>query len=102
MTALVTSGNRLSVFTGSESNGFAVSDPKVFAGSLTRSSATIKISGKVQGALYTPDEVSLLSAVDGGESSCSHHKQNNTTTTTTPLATGIAVRAGEGEDKAVK
>ena len=46
--------------------GFGLSDPVQMAGVLTRSTAQVKIQNKLDGKLYTDEEVSVLSTVDRG------------------------------------
>lgn len=46
--------------------GFGLSDPVQMAGVLTRSTAQVKVLNKLDGKLYTDEEVQVLSTVDRG------------------------------------
>jgi hypothetical protein len=63
-TVILSSSNALSQPANNERYGFALSDPMTFAGVLTRSSATIGVSGKIDSNLYTKEEIALLAGVD--------------------------------------
>lgn len=65
-TAIISTGNQISVPSQSERYGFGISDPTNFAGQVTRSPAKMNVVGKVDGSLYTPDDVKLLSSIDRG------------------------------------
>lgn len=65
-TALISTGNSISKPTQTERFGFGLSDPVLFAGQMIRSSAKMNVVGKVDGNLYTPDDVALLSGIDKG------------------------------------
>lgn len=66
LTAIVSPSKKLSEPSYKERFGFALSDPITFAGKLSRSEAKMRVSDKVQEALYTAEEVKLLEAVDNG------------------------------------
>lgn len=46
--------------------GFGISDPVQMAGVLTRTSAQVKVQNKLDGKLYTDEEVAVLGGVDRG------------------------------------
>lgn len=65
-TALISTGSSISKPTQTERYGFGLSDPVMFAGQQTRSASKMNVVGKVDGKLYTPDDVALLSGIDKG------------------------------------
>lgn len=64
MTAIITVSPKLSVSTGTERFGFGVSDPTTFAGKFCRTTASIRVLGKIDKVKYTDSEVELLSNID--------------------------------------
>lgn len=64
MTAIITASPTLSTSTGTERYGFAISDPIIFAGKPSRTSATMRVAGKIDKALYSDSERALLDSID--------------------------------------
>lgn len=63
-TAIISSSSLLSQPANNERFGFGLSNPITFAGVLTRSSAAISVTGKIDSSLYTKEEIDLLAGVD--------------------------------------
>jgi hypothetical protein len=66
VSAFLTPTGKLSTPDAAVRVGFGLSDPMRMAGVVTRSSAQIKVANKLDGKLYTEEEVAVLSGVDEG------------------------------------
>ena len=64
VTAIINSEGKLAQPTGVQRIGFGTSEPTVVAGTSQRSSAYLIVSNKIDGKLYTEEELKLLGAVD--------------------------------------
>eukprot|EP01038_Epipyxis_sp_PR26KG_P006967 gene6967-9523_t len=63
-TVILTPSQTLATPMDVEYFGFGVSDPLIFAGTQSRTTATLNVKTKIKIDLYTPDEVELLANVD--------------------------------------
>lgn len=64
VTAILSSEGRLAQPQSVQRIGFATSDPTTIAGTSQRSSASMVVANKIDGKLYTAEEIALLSGID--------------------------------------
>eukprot|EP01031_Cornospumella_fuschlensis_P026385 gene26385-31882_t len=70
LTALITKGDKIAEFTGTERTGYGVSEPRVFAGTTIRSFPRVAVGDTlVKREMYTEKEIATLGQVDQSLSS---------------------------------